>query len=141
MSSRPVLQMDSMRPIGSHAGTSSERLSSALKLTRSRSGWCSELILLQHHCLPQKKIPKVCNIVGGVVSPLLANIALHGLEEVAAKVGHKKREQPVLIRYADDFLIFLPEKDMLEKATEAVTSWLKDIGLSLSPKKTRVTHT
>src|SRR5260370_21168336 len=30
---------------------------------------------------------------------------------------------------------------MLEKATEAVTSWLKDMGLSLSPKKTRVTHT
>jgi len=29
----------------------------------------------------------------------------------------------------------------LEKATEAVTSWLKDMGLSLSPKKTRVTHT
>src|SRR5258708_5232635 len=78
---------------------------------------------------------------GGVVSPLLANIALHGLEEVAAKVCHKKREQPVLIRYADDFLIFHPEKDMLEKATEAVTSWLKDMGLSLSPKKTRVTHT
>ena len=41
---------------------------------------------------------------GGVVSPLLANIALHGMEEVAARVSHKKREQPVLIRCADDFV-------------------------------------
>jgi RNA-directed DNA polymerase len=41
---------------------------------------------------------------GGVVSPLLANVALHGIEEVAASVCRKKREQPVLIRYADDFL-------------------------------------
>src|SRR6266581_9600509 len=45
---------------------------------------------------------------GGVVSPLLANIALHGIEEVAASVCRKKREQPVLLRYSDDFLIFHP---------------------------------
>src|SRR5467141_366756 len=78
---------------------------------------------------------------GGVISPLLLNIALHGLEEVAAKVCHKKREQPVLIRYADDFLIFHPSKEILGKAIDAVTAWLKDRGLILSPQKTRVTPT
>jgi RNA-directed DNA polymerase len=78
---------------------------------------------------------------GGVVSPLLANIALHGMEEVAASVCRKKREQPVLIRYADDFLIFHPSKEILDKATDAVTAWLKDRGLVLSAQKTRITHT
>jgi RNA-directed DNA polymerase len=78
---------------------------------------------------------------GGVVSPLLANIALHGLEEAAAKAYRKKKEKPVLIRYADDFLIFHPEKEVLDEATKAVTTWLENMGLILSPKKTRVTHT
>ena len=41
---------------------------------------------------------------GGVVSPLLANIALHGLEETASNAYRKKQEKPVLIRYADDFV-------------------------------------
>jgi RNA-directed DNA polymerase len=78
---------------------------------------------------------------GGVISPLLANIALHGVEEAATKAYRKKQEKPVLIRYADDFLILHPEKEGLDKATQAVTSWLENMGLILSPKKTRVTHT
>ena len=78
---------------------------------------------------------------GGVVSPLLANIALHGLEEAAASVCQNKRGKPILMRYADDFVILHPEKEMLDKATEAVVEWLKGMGLFLSPKKTRITHT
>jgi RNA-directed DNA polymerase len=77
---------------------------------------------------------------GGVISPLLANIALHGMEEAIAQ-GYRKRAEPALIRYADDFLIFHPDKDELEKATQRITDWLKNMGLVLSPKKTRVTHT
>jgi RNA-directed DNA polymerase len=63
------------------------------------------------------------------------------MEDVAARVSHKKRDQPVLIRYADDFLIFHPSKEILDKATEAVTAWLKERGLVLSAQKTRITHT
>ena len=77
---------------------------------------------------------------GGVVSPLLANIALHGME-MAVKGNRKKREQPILIRYADDFLVLHPQKEAVEEATEAVTSWLQEMGLTLSPSKTRITHT
>lgn len=80
---------------------------------------------------------------GGVVSPLLANIALHGMEE-AIKEGYSKShsvEKPVLIRYADDFVILHSDREEVQKATEAITTWLKDMGLFLSPKKTRVTHT
>jgi len=78
---------------------------------------------------------------GGVVSPLLANIALHGLEEAAASVCRSRRGKPILIRYADDFVILHAEKKMIDQATEAVTEWLKGMGLLLSPKKTRITHT
>jgi len=41
---------------------------------------------------------------GGVISPLLANIALHGLEEAITKGYKRTEEQPFLVRYADDFL-------------------------------------
>jgi hypothetical protein len=45
-----------------------------------------------------------CNIVGGVISPLLANIALDGMETALQQAYTKKEGKPVLIRYADDFV-------------------------------------
>ncbi|MCC5670816.1 reverse transcriptase/maturase family protein, partial [Nostoc sp. CHAB 5784] len=57
---------------------------------------------------------------GGVISPLLANIALHGMEEAINKVaqslpGNKKANQKALslIRYADDFVILHPDLDVI----------------------------
>lgn len=78
---------------------------------------------------------------GGPLSPLLANIALHGIEKAAANVYPKQKGQPILIRYADDFVILHADKEILERATKAVTEHLKGMGLWLSPMKTRVTHT
>ena len=78
---------------------------------------------------------------GGPLSPLLANIALHGMEKVASSVCSKKKGQPILIRYADNFVILHADKEILERATKVVTEHLKDMGLWLNPKKTRVTHT
>jgi len=80
---------------------------------------------------------------GGVISPLLANIALHGMEE-AIKEGYSKSnsvEKPVLIRYADDFVILHSEIGAIEKAAKKVEEWLRDMGLHLSPTKTKITHT
>ena len=80
---------------------------------------------------------------GGVISPLLANVALHGMEMVA-KEGFKKStsvEKPIVVRYADDFVILFSDKTELQKSAERVTAWLKDMGLQLSQKKTRITHT
>ena len=68
---------------------------------------------------------------GGVVSPLLANIALHGLEETAANAYRKKQEKPVLIRYADDFLILHPEKEAL--AGSILPSRQGDAGVFSTP--------
>jgi RNA-directed DNA polymerase len=78
---------------------------------------------------------------GGVISPLLANVALHGLEEVA-KAGQKQsKEQPMLIRYADDFVILYSDNTELQAIAERVAAWLENMGLRLSPSKTRITHT
>src|SRR5215467_5763641 len=76
---------------------------------------------------------------GGVISPLLANIALHGMEQLI-KQQHQQ-EQPILVRYADDFVILHSDKEKLEKATAQITDQLADMGLSLNPTKMRVTHT
>jgi len=78
---------------------------------------------------------------GGVISPLLANIALHGMEQIAASSYQKKTGKPALIRYADDYVILHSDKDVLQTAANAVEEWLKDMGLTLNQKKTRITHT
>jgi RNA-directed DNA polymerase len=80
---------------------------------------------------------------GGVISPLLANVALHGMEE-AIKEGYGKSravEKPKLIRYADDFVIIHSTREAVERAAEITERWLRDMGLHLNPKKTRLTHT
>ena len=80
---------------------------------------------------------------GGVISPLLMNVALHGMEQAITE-GYSKShavEKPLLVRYADDFVIFHSNLQELEKVAGKVTAWLEDMGLSLSPKKTRITHT
>jgi RNA-directed DNA polymerase len=80
---------------------------------------------------------------GGVISPLLANLALHGMEE-AIKQGYstsKSVEKPKLVRYADDFVILHSKREAVERAAERTERWLSNMGLHLNPKKTRLTHT
>ena len=88
---------------------------------------------------------------GGVISPLLANIALHGLETaVRAAFPHFKPPRsskpnvpwkPKVIRYADDFVILHRDRDELLKAKAIAEEWLKGMGLEMKPSKTRITHT
>jgi len=82
---------------------------------------------------------------GGVVSPLLANIALHGLETalqatVPATRFHA-RWQPQVIRYADDFVILHHDLGVIQQLAQHATAWLQKIGLELNPRKTRIRHT
>jgi RNA-directed DNA polymerase len=85
---------------------------------------------------------------GGVISPLLANIALHGLEEeiklfASTLPGRKIKNTNSLnlIRYADDLVILHPDKGVIEQCKQLTENWLKDMGLELKPSKTRITHT
>jgi RNA-directed DNA polymerase len=80
---------------------------------------------------------------GGVISPLLANIALHGME-TALQV--KRDSQGVIcsacavLRYADDFLVLCKTKEQAEQARECLTGWLAERGLKFSEEKTRIVH-
>lgn len=75
---------------------------------------------------------------GGVLSPLLMNIALHGLENhVTKEYGRHKIK---VVRYADDFVVFGKTLKDVQKAEKLVVEFLKPVGLSLSEEKTRIGH-
>lgn len=97
---------------------------------------------------------------GGVISPLLANIALHGLENtlkgfveslVIRRTDGKskgryysnsqKRQSLSIIRYADDFVILHDDPEIIDRCEEITREWLKGMGLELKPSKTRKAHT
>ncbi|MEG4521219.1 MULTISPECIES: group II intron reverse transcriptase/maturase [unclassified Microcoleus] len=81
---------------------------------------------------------------GGVISPLLANIALHGMEErVKQFVGNSinQRREISLIRYADDFVIIHKNIEVIITCQKIIAEWLNDFGLELKPSKTKLTHT
>jgi RNA-directed DNA polymerase len=73
---------------------------------------------------------------GGVISPLLANIGLNGLEQFI------KGSNPRLgiIRYADDFLVTGQNQQQMEEVLTLLKSWLKTRGLEINAQKTRIVH-
>jgi RNA-directed DNA polymerase len=78
---------------------------------------------------------------GGVVSPLLMNIALHGMETALLQAYRTKEGKPQFVRYADDLVVFHPTEEGVRKAQEVLTDWLANMGLELKASKTRIAHT
>ena len=95
---------------------------------------------------------------GGVLSPLLANVALHGMEnmlmEFAKTLDVRRKDKPnsqiswqqkvkslTFIRYADDFLLIHHDLNVVQRCRELISEWLKDMGLKLKSSKTRIAHT
>jgi RNA-directed DNA polymerase len=94
---------------------------------------------------------------GGVISPLLANIALDGMEQLLAR-HTKRREYPVktgkwagrvvrkcvrvygYVRYADDFIVTAETKEELEAVLPEIEAWLAERGLQLNKEKTQIRH-
>ena len=88
---------------------------------------------------------------GGVISPILANIALDGMEKVLSDRFHTNRLGKVdirfknahkvnLVRYADDFIITAATKEIAMEAKELIRDFLKSRGLELSEEKTVISH-
>ena len=100
---------------------------------------------------------------GGVISPLLANIALHGLEDRVKDWLWNERKYRIpqwntteqrwgtasqaktkstisVVRYADEFTIFHKDKEIIEGCKAAVKEFLIHIGLEVKPSKTRTVH-
>ncbi len=73
---------------------------------------------------------------GGIISPLLANIALHGMEEALGVTRRKGdgaiRGHRAVVRYADDFVLFCESREDAEKAKVELEEWLGERGLELS---------
>ncbi|WP_353277437.1 group II intron reverse transcriptase/maturase [Wolbachia endosymbiont (group A) of Agelastica alni] len=85
---------------------------------------------------------------GGIISPILANLALNGLEKLLesrfGKLGSRRRNKirsgVNVIRYADDFIISGNTREVLENEVKPlVSSFLHERGLILSEEKTKIT--
>jgi RNA-directed DNA polymerase len=85
---------------------------------------------------------------GGVISPLLLNIVLHGME-TAAGVRYFNRSRggietapdaPVLVRYADDLLALCHSRQQAEQVKQRLATWLRPRGLVFNEDKTRIVH-
>jgi RNA-directed DNA polymerase len=85
---------------------------------------------------------------GGVISPLMMNVALHGLEEAAGAryrergvyAGTAMANSPILVRYADDLVVCCHTKQQAEQVKARLADWLAPRGLVFNEDKTRVVH-
>jgi len=69
---------------------------------------------------------------GAVISPLLANIYLHPLDELMAARGYR------MVRYADDFVVLCKRREEADAALAEISAWVTANGLRLHPDKTHV---
>lgn len=122
-----------------------EKLNTFPRLRRLIRGWLQAGVLEGENLFPTVEgTPQ-----GGVLSPLLANIALHGLETVIQDAFPKTKTVngrvvnwvPTVIRYADDFVICHRDRTVIQQCQEIVQGWLRGMGLELKPSKTRISHT
>ena len=83
---------------------------------------------------------------GGVISPVLLNIALHGMEQAAGvRYHHRSRgnlevapDSPVLVRYADDLVAFCHSRRHAEQVKTRLAAWLAPRGLAFNEDKTTI---
>jgi len=85
---------------------------------------------------------------GGVISPCLLNVALHGLEEAAgvrhktsgAHAGETMPGSPVAVRYADDVIVLCHSQEQAEQVKARLAEWLAPRGLAFNEDKTKIVH-
>jgi RNA-directed DNA polymerase len=127
-----------------------EKVNTYPKIRRQLKAWLKAGILDNKKMIfpKQRASPHVGTPQGGICSPLLANIALHGMEETikeyaASWKGTKRANMRSLslIRYADDFVILHEKLEVIQACQKIMEEWLLPIGLELSQEKTKTTHT
>ena len=83
---------------------------------------------------------------GGIISPMLANATLNGMEELLQKETKRMRSKEKvypkinMVRYADDFVITAKSKEIAERVIELIRQFMAERGLQLSEEKTVITH-
>ena len=77
---------------------------------------------------------------GGIISPIIANMVLDGIQNILDK-EFKKKEKVKMVRYADDFIITAISKDILQdRVTPLIRKFLEERGLEMSKEKTKITN-
>ena len=80
---------------------------------------------------------------GGIVSPLLANVALHGMEQALSIQRNRQgsiQGSRAVVRYADDFVVFCESREDADECIHILRKWLAERGLQFSEEKTRIVH-
>jgi RNA-directed DNA polymerase len=85
---------------------------------------------------------------GGVISPCLLNVALHGLEEAAGvryktsgiHAGETVTGSPVAVRYADDMVVLCHSQEQAGQVKARLAGWLAPRGLAFNEDKTKIVH-
>lgn len=114
--------------------------------------WLKADIMLGYANAPKGITPSTMGTPqGGIISPLLANIALHGLEnhlkEFVGNIPGKPRpganrgkaaKQKALgiVRYADDFVVIHENLEIIKLCWDEIIIWLKGVGVELNEEKT-----
>ncbi len=88
---------------------------------------------------------------GGIISPILSNITLDGIEKILVDKYHKSKYGRInrrhaakykvnFVRYADDFIVTAETEEIAKEIKELIKDFLRDRGLELSDEKTLITH-
>lgn len=121
-----------------------KRISTFPKLRRQIKAWLKAGVLEGKTLFPTTEdTPQ-----GAVISPLLANIALHGMiDEIRSQYpaikrvnGQSSAWKPIIIRYADDFVVLHPDEEVIHEIKQKISDWLKPMGLTIKEEKTRICH-
>jgi RNA-directed DNA polymerase len=83
---------------------------------------------------------------GGVISPLILNVALHGMEGAAgvryyrspSRAGEIMPGSPVLVRYADDLAVLCRSREQAQQVKDRLAAWLEPRGLAFNEDKTSI---
>ena len=104
-----------------------ERISDG-RLLELLAGWLrQDIVKDMERWTPTEGSPQ-----GAVISPLLANLYLHPLDEKMTKLGYR------MVRYADDFVILCQSAEQAHTALKEVRAWVEANGLTLHPDKTHI---
>jgi RNA-directed DNA polymerase len=102
-----------------------DQLATYPKLRQTIKGWLKAGVLADGTWQPTGGSPQ-----GGVVSPLLAIVALHGLE-TAITAAFRHDDRPHVVVYTDGFVLLDPTLAGVERARQIAEEWLSDMGLQL----------
>jgi RNA-directed DNA polymerase len=106
------------------------------------AGWLTAGVVEDGRLTPTKEgTPQ-----GGVISPCLLNVVLHGMEDAAGvrylrsgtDAAHTAAGSPVLVRYADDLVVLCHSRHQAEQAKARLAAWLAPRGLAFNEDKTRI---